>query len=287
MAAPDLIYAKDTDGDGRADVRRVVFTGFGTQNVQGLANGLLWGTDGWIYGSAASNGGEIRSLADPDAKPVTVRGRDFRFRPDGSGFEAISGGGQFGHSLDDWGHRFVCSNSNHIRQVVLPGRELARNPFLATTTVTADIAAEGGAGPVFRISPAEPWRVVRTRQRVADPAFAKKAAPSELHASGFFTSATGITIYRGSAFPPEYRGNAFVGDVGGNLVHRKTLAKAGLTFLARAPMKGPSSSPRPTTGPGPSTSPTPRRGPCWSSTCTARRSSTPPRSPNRSRSTSI
>ena len=238
MAAPDLLYAKDTNGDGRADVRRVLFTGFGTQNVQGLANGLLWGVDGRIYGSSGSNGGEIKGLAAPDAKPVTVRGRDFRFRPDGSGFEAISGGGQFGHSLDDWGHRFVCMNSNHIRQVVLPSRELARNPFLATASVTTDIAVEGGAGPVFRISPAEPWRVVRTRQRAADPAFAKKAAPSELHASGFFTSATGVTIYRGSAFPPEYRGNAFVGDVGGNLVHRKTLTKAGATFLARRADEG-------------------------------------------------
>src|SRR5947209_10779129 len=35
----------------------------------------------------------------------------------------ISGGGQFGHTLDDWGHRFVCMNSNHIRQVVLPRSE--------------------------------------------------------------------------------------------------------------------------------------------------------------------
>jgi putative membrane-bound dehydrogenase-like protein len=238
VAAPDLLYAKDTDGDGRADVKRVMFTGFGTQNVQGLANGLLWGVDGWVYGSSGSNGGEIRVPAKPDAKPVSVRGRDFRFKPDGSKFEAVSGGGQFGHSIDDWGHRFVCMNSNHIRQVVLPARELERNPFLATSTVTTDIAVEGGAGPVFRISPPEPWRVVRTRQRAADPAFKAKAIPSELHASGFFTSATGVTIYRGAAFPPEYRGNAFIGDVGGNLVHRKTLDEHGSTFLARRADEG-------------------------------------------------
>jgi putative heme-binding domain-containing protein len=41
-----------------------------------------------------------------------------------------------------------------------------------------------------------------------------------------------VTIYRGSAFPPEYRGNAFVGDVGGNLVHRKTLEKDGPIYKA-------------------------------------------------------
>jgi putative membrane-bound dehydrogenase-like protein len=104
--APDILYAKDTTGDGVADVRKVVFTGFGTENVQGLLNGLLWGPDGWIYGVTSSNGGTIQNRSRPEASAVSVRGRDFRFKPDGSVFEAISGGGQFGHSFDDWGRLF-------------------------------------------------------------------------------------------------------------------------------------------------------------------------------------
>ncbi len=73
---------------------------------------------------------------------------------------------------------------------------------------------------------------MRTRQRVADPVMLKRLPPTERFAIGFFTSATGITIYRGSAYPAPYRGNVFIGDVGGNLVHRKTLAESGATFLA-------------------------------------------------------
>ncbi len=231
-AAPDLLYAKDTDGDGKADIKKVMFSGFGIQNVQALLNGLLWGPDGWIYGVSGGNGGEIKNLSRPNAKPVSVRGRDFRFKPDGSAFEAISGGGQFGHSFDDWGHRFTCNNSNHIRQIVLPSAEIERNPALVAGAVVDDIAAEGPAGPVYRMSAAEPWRIVRTRQRAADPEYRKKLPPAELVATGFFTSATGVTIYRGDAFPLEYRGNAFIGDVGGNLVHRKTLTRNGVEFLA-------------------------------------------------------
>ncbi len=126
-----------------------------------------------------------------------MRGRDFRFKPDGSAFEAISGGGQFGHSFDDWGHRFTCNNSNHVRQIVLPSHYLERNPALIAPPVILDIAAEGPAAPVFRISPPEPWRVVRTRQRAADPVLSRRLPPTELFATGFFTSATGVTIYRG------------------------------------------------------------------------------------------
>ena len=230
--APEIIYAKDTSGDGVADVKKVVFTGFGTENVQGLLNGLFWGSDGWIYGVASSNGGTIHNESRPDAEAVSVRGRDFRFKPDGSAFEAISGGGQFGHTFDDWGHRFTCNNSNHIRQIVVPAYYLDRNPAFLPPPAILDIAAEGPAAPVFRISQAEPWRVVRTRQRAADPVLSRRLPPTELVATGFFTSATGVTIYRGSAYPPEFRGNLFVGDVGGNLVHRKLIAGAGATFIA-------------------------------------------------------
>jgi putative membrane-bound dehydrogenase-like protein len=230
--APEILYAKDTDGDGKADIRKVMFSGFGIQNVQALVNGLLWGLDGWIYGVGGGNGGDIQNRTRPESKPVSVRGRDFRFKPDGSVFEAISGGGQFGHSFDDWGHRFTCNNSNHIRQIVLPAHYLQRNPALVVSSVIDDIPAEGAAAPVYRISPPEPWRVVRTRQRAADPVLSRRLPPTELVATGFFTSATGVTIYRGSSYPSEYRGNAFIGDVGGNLVHRKTLTKNGAEFRA-------------------------------------------------------
>ena len=57
------------------------------------------------------------------------------------------------------------------------------------------------------------------------------AVPTE-YPVGYFTSATGVTIYRGDAYGEEFRGNAFVGDVGGNLVHRKNLRPAGVTFAA-------------------------------------------------------
>ncbi|AMV38528.1 PVC-type heme-binding CxxCH protein [Planctomyces sp. SH-PL62] len=230
--APEILYAKDTDGDGKADVRKVVFTGFETGNVQGLVNSLHWGDDGWIHGVTSSNGGLIRTVEHADRPAVSVRGRDFRFKPDTLELQAISGGGQFGFTTDDWGHEFTCGNSNHIRQIVLPSRDVERNPAYVPPAVILDIPSDGPSGPVFRISDPEPWRIVRTRQRVADPEMLKRLSHTEQFAFGYFTSATGVTIYRGSAYPEAYRGNAFVGDVGGNLVHRKTLKVAGATYVA-------------------------------------------------------
>lgn len=227
--APDIWYFKDTDGDNKADVKRKVYTGFGTKNVQALLNNLKWGLDHRIYGATAGNGGEVVPAATPNAKPLVLRGQDFCFSPVDEKLLATSGTAQFGNSFDDWGNRFVCSNSNHAQHVVLPNEYLLRNPYLPVPNVIASIAKEGGASPVFRISQAEPWRIVRTRRRAAS---GQKYAATELVPVGFFTSASGITIYRGTAYPEKYHGNVFVGDVGGNLVHRKTLQPNGATFVA-------------------------------------------------------
>ena len=55
MAPQYLYYLKDTDGDDKADVREVVLSGFGRNNVQSVANGLIWGLDNKIYFAAGRN----------------------------------------------------------------------------------------------------------------------------------------------------------------------------------------------------------------------------------------
>ena len=226
-AAPDIVYLRDTDNDGRADQRRVVWTGFTRKNVQALVNNLKWGLDGRIWGALGGNEAHVTSPSDSSKLEVTLRGRDFRFDPRGGPMESVPGGGQFGMSFGDFGERFVCSNSNHLRHVVL--EESAEGPAVA------DIAIDGPAAKVYRASPPEPWRVERTRQRAGQPDAVRRYAPTELVPTGFFTSASGVTIYRGDLFPPAFRGNAFIGDVGGNLVHRKVLEPAGCTFTAHRP----------------------------------------------------
>ena len=159
--APDILYAKDTNGDGVADIKKVMFRGFGTSNVQGLLNGSALGARRLdLYGVSGGNGGDIHEPdRDPTLKAVSVSGRDFRFKPDGSAFEATSGGGQFGHAFDDWGHRFTCNNSDHIRQIVLPSSGAGAEPrALINDSVIVSIGAEGAAAA--SVFPDQPARAV-------------------------------------------------------------------------------------------------------------------------------
>ena len=238
-ATPDIFFLKDTTGDKKADVRQLVFTGFGEGqerlNVQGLMNSFNWGLDNRIHGATGLNGAKMRCALSPSGKVLELRGKDFSFDPrNPKDFRAESGGGQHGMSFSDDGRKFVCHNSAHIKLVMYDDRYAARNPFYSMPPPLLDIPEDGPAAEVYRISPEEPWRVLRTAWRVAG----KVPGPIEGggRASGYFTSATGVTIYRGDAFPEEYHGDAFIADVGSNLIHHKKLYTNGVTLVAkRAP----------------------------------------------------
>jgi len=229
--APDILYCKDTKGNGKADVRKVVFTGFSRANVQGLLNSFQWGLDNRLHGATSSNGGQVRRADDSKAKPINLNGRNFAFDPRTLELTPTSGASQHGMTYDDWGRRFVCHNSDPIQMVMYEDRYLARNPFLAAPGPKVSISVEGAQSDVYRISPVEPWRLLRTKLRVGG--LAKGPIEGGGRASGYFTGTTGVTIYRGDAFPEEYRGQAFVGEVANNLVHRKVLEPDGVGFRAR------------------------------------------------------
>ncbi|HEY4312466.1 MAG TPA: PVC-type heme-binding CxxCH protein [Pirellulales bacterium] len=224
-AAPNVYFFKDTDGDGVADERRVVFAGFGTQNEQGSVNCLTWGLDGKIYASTSKNGGQIRSGQYPKSEPVGISGRDFCFDPATEKLELVTGGGQFGNAFDDWGNRFLCDQANPSMEVMLPNRYLARNPLLAVPEAVNDLTP--GAVKIFRISPLEGWRVVRSTRRLA---LGERGADSTGLNHHVLDGVAGLMIYRGDAYPPEFRGNLIVGDGQTNLVHRRRLEPDGVTF---------------------------------------------------------
>lgn len=237
-ATPDIVWLKDLDGDGRADERKVVFTGFASGsarlNVQALLNSFNWGLDNRIHGATGPIGAAEVLRADGSAgKPLELRSRDFSFDPRTFDIRPEAGGGQYGLSFDTDGRKFVCSNSDHLQMILYSQRYADRNPAVSMPGPRLSIAVDGPAAEVFRISPDEPWRIVRTRWRISG--VVPGAVEGGGRVSGYFTGATGATIYRGDAYGPEFVDNAFIGDAGGNLIHRKILKPAGVALQAERP----------------------------------------------------
>jgi putative membrane-bound dehydrogenase-like protein len=223
---PDLLYLKDHDGDGKADERRVVLTGFGHDRAgEGMMNSFRWGLDNRFRIAAGGDGGDISRNADPGGRTVSVRGYHLLLDPRSERFELTSGGGQHGMSMDNWGRVYVCGNSDPYRMMLYDSRYLARNPYLQAPAAAVNVAPAGKYTKLYRASPVEPWRALRTRLRSQGliPGSDEGGTPS-----GFFTGGTGVTVYRGDAFPAEFRSDVFVGDVANNVVHRARPVPDGL-----------------------------------------------------------
>jgi len=215
--APNVWYFEDTKGHGVADVRKLVLTGFAVTNPQHTVNNPVYGLDNWIYlaheGPARAIiykkqfgdlGSDIRFPDDPSVPALQQHNRDVRFRPDTHQLEAQSGSSQYGQTFDDWGHHFTDNNSDHAREEVIAARYLERNPDLPVFSAMQQLPDHGAAGKVYPIT--------------LHPRF------ELLTGVGEFTSACGITFFRGSLFEAE---------PAHNLVHQDLLADAGATFIAR------------------------------------------------------
>ena len=74
--------------------------------------------------------GAIQSKRRPQDPVQSLRGRDFRFRPDTGVFETVAGRSQFGLAGDDWGNRFLSWNTIPIRHEVIPDAFLSRSTLL-------------------------------------------------------------------------------------------------------------------------------------------------------------
>ena len=209
-AAPDILLAEDTDGDGKADKVEKLFTGFYTDNFQARVNSLSLGLDNWIYGANGLLGGRITSKAGA----VDIANHDFRFRPAGGPVETVTGLTQQGRVRDNWGRWFGCDNGTPLLYFPYEQRYLARNPHAPSPPTVVRPKADHDAGRVYPAS--------RLLDRFNDPDNANR-----------FTSGCGLAIYRDTLLGEQFYGNAFVCEPVHNLVHRMVLDGDGALLSMR------------------------------------------------------
>lgn len=157
-AAPEIFYAEDSDGDGKADLRRTLFSGFLEGNQQLRVNGLRWGLDNWVYCASGSHhagyGADSQILSHVTGQKIAIGSRDFRFRPDTGEIEPQSGPSQFGRNRDAWGNWFGEQNSYPLWHYVLDDTDIRRNPHFAPPDPRHQVVTPANP-PVYAAAPPE------------------------------------------------------------------------------------------------------------------------------------
>lgn len=95
--SPSLVKYTDTNGDGISDKKEVLLTGWTLNSNGATLGGPFLGPDGWLYITDARRGFNITTKENQVLKGKTAR--IWRCRPDGSGLEAMAGGG-FDNSIE-------------------------------------------------------------------------------------------------------------------------------------------------------------------------------------------
>ncbi len=191
IAPPELLFALDTDGDGRADETRVLERGLaGLASPEHAINGLHYALDNWFWCANA---------------PV-------RYRWNGATLERgrTAGGGQWGISEDARGRIFFNDNSNPLRCDLYPSHYAVRNPALG-------VAAGMNVNIAKGVRPAPPHTTPGVNRGYRKGLLVDGRLNE-------FTGACSPLIFEGDGLPERYRGSAFVAEPCANLVHRFELS---------------------------------------------------------------
>ena len=178
---PNIYLMRDTDGDGRADSRDVLYGVYGHRDTHGMTNAFSWGFDGWIY--ACHGFSNTSKVQGKDHHPIEMQsGNTYRMRPDGSHAEYVTHGqvNPFGLAFDPLGNLYSCDC--HSRPVY----QLLRGAWYPSFGKPNDGL---GFGPDM---------------------------VTHDHGS---TGIAGISYYAADQFPEAYRGTVFIGNVVTNRIN--------------------------------------------------------------------
>lgn len=210
-AAPDILYARDTTGDGRADNVKTIYTGFRLANPQHRINGFTYGLDHSLHLAAGDNLADITSVKTGES--INASGHDVQIWPDSGRIAVTSGRTQFVRSRDGFGRWFGNNNSLPMYHFPIDDRYFKRNPAVSFASNTQQLFTPAVAPPVFPLTSAA--------ERFND-----------LFAANRFTSACSSIVSQSPYFNDGADECVFVCEPVHNLVHRAILSPDGASFRA-------------------------------------------------------
>ena len=162
---PYIWKLRDSDHDGVADQREILYGPFDYVDTHGDQNAFRMGLDGWVYANHGfRNNSQIKLRGQGDVVLTMTSGNIYRFRPDGSAIEQISWGqvNPFGSAFDPLGNFFTADCHSKPLTMVLRGGyyESFGKPHdglgFAPVTTSNDHGSTGIAGVAYYDAPQYP-----------------------------------------------------------------------------------------------------------------------------------
>lgn len=213
------VYLKDTDGDDKADIRKVIITGWALGDTHGGVSNFQYGLDNWYYAMQGYN--NSKPVFDDGKKTgESFRQGFFRFRLEGENDQAAVKDVEFLRSTNNntWGLGLSeeglifgsTANGNPSEFMPIPNRYYEKVRGWSSSVLNG----------------------IADRNKI-DP-FSDKVRQVDWH--GGFTAAAGHAVYTARSWPKEYwNRTAFVCEPTGKLVSTFVLRPDGAGFRSNNP----------------------------------------------------
>jgi putative membrane-bound dehydrogenase-like protein len=192
--APDILFYKEGPDGKAAGPPEVVVTGFGRADTHELPNSLTWGPDGYLYGL---NGVFNRSRIQHKGKEFDFTCAMFRIHPRTKDFELFCEG-----TSNPWGVAFDSEGSAFVSACVID--------HLWHLVQSGYYHRQGGPYPPFT------WKI--------------ESIVKHRHQKAAYC---GLCWFDSDAYPAEFRGKLFMGNIHGGCINSDELTRAGSTYFAR------------------------------------------------------
>jgi putative membrane-bound dehydrogenase-like protein len=216
-AAPYLMYVPIKDGEDKpAGKPQILLDGWHYEDTHETLNTFSWGPDGWLYGChGVFTHSRVGKPGTPDRDRTRINAGIWRYHPTRHVFEVFAHGtsNPWGLDFDAHGQAFieacVIPHCYHIiqggRYVRQAGEHFNRHTYAEIQTIADHLHWQG----------ANPW---------AGNLSSSSTGGGHAHA--------GVLIYQGGAWPDEYRGKMFMGNIHGHRLNMDILKPKGSGFVA-------------------------------------------------------
>jgi len=232
--APHMLFLQDTNGDDKADVKKVLFTGFGTYDTHAGPSNLHYGFDNWIWGSVGYSG--FKGLVGSSKDTLQFGQGFFRFKPgvdspsvDSPGVDSPSVDSPSVDSPDGTKLEYMTSTSNNTWGM---GFDETGNVFGSTANnshgwymAIPKHYFTGGAH--LRENGSRSTDTHKDMKPITEKV-------RQVDVFGGFTAAAGHNLYTARAFPKAYWNKvAFVAEPTGHILHQNVMSQRGTDFSDR------------------------------------------------------
>lgn len=199
--SPDILFMQDTDGDLKADKIEKVVTGFGRTDTHELPNSLTWGPDGWLYGlNGVFNYCDVKYAKENPNYDEQHPGWKFtcalfRIHPRTREFELFAEG-----TSNPWGVAWNNDGEAFLSACVID--------HLWHLTQSGYYHRQGGPYPPHT------WKA--------------ESIVKHKHQKAAYC---GIHYYDADAYPEEFRGKLYMGNIHGNCLNSDALQRDGSTYF--------------------------------------------------------